>query len=110
MIAALVTSGRPTLLVSHRQHRGVFAGAIVVETRRAATILTHDFGAALGRRIVRATGEIAFFHADVAKHSFDDRDVLGLAPMGRAGHRELFVAPAERVETAVAEEWDDLEW
>jgi hypothetical protein len=57
----------------------VFAGAVVVETRRPSTRLADDFGAALRRRIVGATGQIAGFETDVMKHGLDDGDVFRLA-------------------------------
>ena len=79
-----------------------------METRGTASGFSHDLRAPLRRRIVRAAGEIAFLEPDVAKHPFDDGNVLRLSTMRRAGDRELLVAPAERIKSARAEKWNYL--
>jgi hypothetical protein len=58
---------------------------------------------------VGPAGEISFFHSDVVQHLLDDGDVLGLATVRRAGDSELFVTPAQRIESAGAEKWNYLE-
>jgi len=58
---------------------------------------------------VRAAGEITFFETDVAEHPLHEQQVLGLAPVRRARHRELAVVPAQCVEAARREEWNYLE-
>jgi hypothetical protein len=90
--------------VRHGKHRRVFAGAVVVEACGAIAGLTHDPGTALRRWIVGSAGKVAFLHPDVAQHSFDDRNVLRLAAVRSARHRELLFTPLERIKPAGAEE------
>ncbi len=75
----------------------------------AVARLADYFGTALRGRIVGAAGEISLLEPDVAEHFLDDGDVLRLPTMGRARYRELLLTPPERIESAGAEEWKDLE-
>ena len=52
--------------------------------------------------------QIAFLEPDVAEHPLDERDVLRLATVRCARHRQLLVAPAQRFERAGAEKWEHL--
>ena len=52
--------------------------------------------------------QIAFLEPDVVEHPLDERDVLGLAAVRRARHRQLLVTPAQLVERAGAEKREDL--
>ncbi len=109
VFALLITLRRPTLVTRERQHRGVLARAVVVQSRGAAASLSQDFGAALRRGLVRTTGEITFLETDVVEHFLHERDVLGLTAVGRARHREVRIIPAQCVEAAGSEEWNYLE-
>jgi hypothetical protein len=57
---------------------------------------------------VGTAGQVPFLEANVAEHALHESYVLGLTAMRRAGHRELLVAPPERVEPSRAEKRDDL--
>ena len=105
----LVTTRRPTLLVRERHHRRVLTRAIVVKPRRAVAGFSHDFGAALRRRLVRTAGEISFLEPDVVEHLLHQGDVLWLATVRRARDCELLVAPAQRLESARGEKRQHLE-
>jgi hypothetical protein len=59
---------------------------------------------------VWAAGEIAFFEPEVVQHSLDDRYVFRLTAVRSARNRELFLAPPQRIESAGAQKWNDLEW
>src|SRR3979409_714426 len=106
VLASLVATRRPALLVRHREHRRVLARAIVVEPRRAVARFADNPGTSLRGRIVGTTGEMAFLEADVLQHPLDYRDVLRLTAVRRARDRELFFAPFERVEASGTEEGD----
>ncbi len=79
-----------------------------MESRRTSAILTKDFRAALRGWIVGTAGEITLLESDVVQHPLDYGDVFRLATMRCARHRELFVAPAQRIESAGAEKWNYL--
>jgi hypothetical protein len=53
---------------------------------------------------VGTTGEIAFLEADIVEHSLHERDVLGLASVRRARHRQLRSFPPQLFEAAGGEE------
>jgi hypothetical protein len=59
---------------------------------------------------VRAARKISFFQPYIVKHLLHEGDVLRLPTVGRAGYGELFVAPAERVESARREKGEYLKW
>ena len=83
--------------------------AIVVKTVWAVAGFSHDFGAPVRRWLVRTAGEGAFLESQVVEHLLHQCDVLGLAAVRCAGHCQLFVAPAQRIEAAGAEKGDYLE-
>src|SRR5690242_2128075 len=108
MLLALVAKGWPVRRVRARQHRGVLARAIVVETGRPRTRLPQNTNPACGERFVRSTREVTFLHPDVAQHRLGEDNVLGLTAMRGAGERELIVSPPKRVEPSRLQEWHDL--
>src|SRR5205823_3270466 len=99
MLFALVAVGGPARRVCAREHRRMLPRAVVVETRWASTSLPQNANPARGQRLMRSTGEVTFFHSDVAQHRFGEHDVLGLAAVRCTGQRKLVIAPAERVES-----------
>ena len=58
---------------------------------------------------MRSAGQIAFLEAEVEEHLRGDGDVFRLAAVGRAGERELVIAPAKLLETARVDERHHLE-
>jgi hypothetical protein len=58
---------------------------------------------------VGTAGEITFLETDVVEHSFHEGDMLRLAAVRRARHRQLRSFPAELVEAAGGEERNYLE-
>ena len=100
VIAPLVPVRVPTGGVRAREHRGVLAGAVVVESRQPRARFAQQLHPARRQRVVRAAGEVALLESDVLEHRLRDRDVFGLAAMRRAGERQLIVAPMQLVESA----------
>src|ERR1051325_340213 len=110
MFTPLVSVRMPARGLRAREHRRVFARTVVVETRQPRTRLTQQLEPARRQRVVRTTGEIALFEADVAQHLLREGDVLRLTTVRRARERKLVVAPMQLVEGARLQERHDLEW
>ena len=109
VVGALVALGGPARGKGAGKHRGVLAGAVVVQTGEWCAELACEPGAARGERLVRSAGEVALLEANRVEHATGERDMLRFAPVGRAGERELFRTPAELVEAARGEERQHLE-
>ena len=77
------------------EHRGVLAGAVVMQARGREARIAQQFRAATCHGFVRSTGQVAFLEAEVEEHLRGDGDVFGLAAVGRARERNLVIAPAE---------------
>jgi hypothetical protein len=81
-----------------------------VQSRWTLTGFSQDLGAALRRGLVGTAREIAFLETHVVEHALHERDVLRLATVRCARHRELRAFPAQLIEAAGREERDYLEW
>src|SRR5438105_2736965 len=97
---ALVSVHGPPRRVRAREHRGMFARAVVMQSRGPLARLAQQLGPPIGERLMRPAREIAFLEAHGREHALRDRDMLRFAAVRRARERELVVPPMQIVETA----------
>jgi hypothetical protein len=79
MIDPFVTLDRPAALTGIAEHRGVFAGAVVVSSPGPDSRVADNLGAALGEWLLRPAGEVSLLEAEVGEHLLDYRDVFRLS-------------------------------
>jgi hypothetical protein len=86
------------------EHGRMLPGAIVVQPRRPLPTLSRQTRTATRQWLVRSAGEIALLEPESLEHARGNSHVLWLTPVRRTREGQLFDAPAERVESATAEQ------